>query len=171
MTKKATAMKPPPRSGGQGSPQSKLAKYRSRVEDLYKTAEAWANEWSPKATTRRVEVEVNELPIGVYTIDALDIELPGLKRPVRLRPAGCFVVGAEGKIDVESLAGRETLVFLADGEPAMTVQIASARGTARTGGARRETADGWVWVQNRLMGLFPTVNDDLMRRIVEVLGR
>jgi len=104
---------------------------------------------------------------------ALEIEVPGLKRPVLLRPAGCYFAGAEGRVDVESAVDHEAFVYLPQGGPAMSVHVAGEKPSEKPKihQLRNEIAPGWVWIQNRLMGLFLTVNNDLMRRMVEVLGR
>jgi hypothetical protein len=151
-----------------------VTEYRKRVGELYDTVEAWIKERSPKASTRRTPIEVEERMPGPYKIDSLEIEDPALKRVVWLRPKGCNVVGAEGVVEVGSDLSHETLVYVSEAGPAMTMQIGSAgrsRKEPKANELHKESAPGWIWLQNRLIKLSPTLNDDLMHRLVEVLGR
>ncbi|MCX7015126.1 MAG: hypothetical protein NTW86_21665 [Candidatus Sumerlaeota bacterium] len=175
MGKSLTAPNPVKRAKRPTSASAKVEQYKARLEELFQTVEAWAKEWSPKAQVKRIPSQITEPVPGAYSVDILEIQQPGLRRPVRLRPLGCYIVGAEGRVEVESNLDHESLMYIPGGGPDMTIQVGGASGRlpkhskART--LRKETAEGWVWVQSRLMGLYPTLNDDLMHRMVEVLGR
>jgi len=46
------------RAAGQRSASVKVEEYRRRIEDLYQAVESWVPDWSPKATAKRIPIEV-----------------------------------------------------------------------------------------------------------------
>lgn len=59
-------------------------------------------------------VSLNEEHIGNYQAPALKIK--ALDEVIHLKPVGRLIIGARGRVDMESLKGRETLLFLSPDE-------------------------------------------------------
>lgn len=152
-----------------------VANFRQRVEELYEFVTGWVTIWSPRSQVTRRRITLHEAATGPYEMEALDIKDPDMGRVVTLRPVACYLAGADGRVDIESSVSRETLLYLADGEPSLVMHV--QRGDSDwipsppAGAHPPETAPGWLWMQNRLLSLSPSLNNELLFRFIEVLGR
>ncbi|MCX7044976.1 MAG: hypothetical protein NTX50_05740, partial [Candidatus Sumerlaeota bacterium] len=82
-------------------------------------------------------------------------------------------LGAEGRVDIQSDLGSETLLYL-EGEPLISIREITEKGT-RLGKAASQPscedfAQGWVYLQNSSVGLSPSLDEDLFHRLLEVLS-
>jgi len=102
-----------------------------------------------------------------------------IKRPahkiIRLVPAGRWIIGAEGRVDIKSDLGTETLVYVSDGEPHPRIGSMTENGKVLwkdyPSPSEEDVVHGWVFLQNRALGMLPCLDRDLFYRLLEVLGR
>jgi len=148
--------------------------YLARVESLYAQVRAWIRAFDPRATLEEEDTLLREEPVAPYKAKILVIERPGYK-PVRLIPRGRWIIGAEGRIDMKSDLGIETLVHVSDGDPHVRMDLLTENGKLleeeEPVPAAGDVAEGWVFVQNRQIGMLPRLDAALFRRLLEVLGR
>lgn len=146
--------------------------YLKRVEDLWEIIGGWLSQLDPTARVDTEEVTIREEPVGEYTAQSLVIKRKDYK-DVRLIPRGLSIIGAEGRVDMKSDLGTETLVYVREGGPQVSFRCLTESGELLMKDERplgKDVAEGWVYVQNRQLGLLPTLDADLFYRLLEVLG-
>ena len=148
--------------------------YLKRVDDLFSQSRAWIAETDPEAEVTQEEIEISEEPVGSYHAKVLVIKRHGYKT-VSLIPRGRWIIGAEGRVDMKSDLGTETLVYVAEGGSRVRINALTENGKILKQGRSQliesDVADGWVFVQNRQVRFLPSLDDDLFHRLLEVLGR
>ncbi|HSZ59876.1 MAG TPA: hypothetical protein VK797_29815 [Tepidisphaeraceae bacterium] len=122
--------------------------YLQRVDQLYADVRNWMTTLEPTSQFSETEIELTEEATGPYKAKTLDIARPG--RPaLRLVPRGRYMVGAEGRVDVRSRLGRETLVWVRTGGPAVGFRVSRNGGEALEELSGRPMfpgiAQGWAW--------------------------
>ena len=147
--------------------------YLDRVKQLYADVGNWITAMEPNAQLLESEIELVEEFTGAYKAKSLEIARPG--RPaLRLIPHGRYTVGAEGRVDVRSRLGREILVWVQAGAPAV-----GFRPSTRSGEAPEELfgrsmfpgiVAGWAW-SDEDRGELKHLDCDLFRdRILNNIG-
>lgn len=148
--------------------------YLSRVASLYEQAKKWIEDFDPKAHVTVESILIKEEPVEPYQAKVLVINRPTYKT-VRLIPRGRWIIGAEGRVDIKSDLGTETLVYASEGGPAIRIDVLTENGKilerAKSRSLAGDVAEGWVFVQNRQVGMLPTLDANLFCRLLEVLGR
>jgi len=151
-----------------------LDEYLARVSTLFAQARQWTSEIDPNATFEEQDVSLTEEPVGPYSANELIIKCQDLK-PIRLIPRGRWIIGAEGRVDMKSNLGTKTLVYTSEGGPHVKIDTLTENGRILERGKPRPVAkditEGWVLVQNRQLGMLPSLDADLFCRLLEVLGR
>src|SRR5947208_12950070 len=103
--------------------------YLQRVDQLYADVRNWITALEPNVQIFETEIELVEEATGPYKAKNLEITRPG--RPaLRLIPRGRYMVGAEGWVDVRSQLGREILVWVRAGGPALGFRFSRGTGEA-----------------------------------------
>jgi len=148
--------------------------YLSRVNNLYSQAREWIRGFDPNAQVEEENITLKEEPVEPYQAKILVIKRSKYKT-VRLIPRGCWIIGAEGRVDMKSDLGTETLVYVSEGGPAIKIDELTENGKVLKEREPRpianDVAEGWVFVQNRQVGMLPSLDADLFHRLLEVLGR
>jgi len=103
--------------------------YLKRVDQLYADVRSWMAALEPNARFIETVVELDEEGTGPYKARNLEIIRSG--RPaLRLVPRGRYILGAEGSVDVRSRLGREILVWVRAGGPAVGFRFSPVAGEA-----------------------------------------
>ena len=148
--------------------------YLSHVMALYKQATNWIEGFDPKAQIAKESITIKEEPVDPYQAKVLVIDRPNYKT-IRLIPRGRWIIGAEGRVDMKSNLGTETLVYVSEGGPAIRIDELTENGKVLKEGKShplaKDVAEGWVFVQNRQIGMLPSLDATLFHRLLEVLGR
>jgi hypothetical protein len=129
---------------------AEVDRYRRNLDELYDGIRGWVVKRYPNATFRQTPVDLSEEATGVYQVQSLDVVIPGLPA-VRLIPRGIFMVGAHGRIDVRSRLGREVLVWLETGGPALRVGIRSGDEAEQmiSRPLFPNISEGWAWSDSK----------------------
>ena len=147
--------------------------YLARVADLYAKVKQWMGNIDPSAQLTEENITIQEDPVGKYSAQSMWIDCPSRKR-IQLIPRGRWILGAEGRVDIKSDLGMETLVYV-EGELFISIREISDRGThigrASSQPLFEDIAQGWVYLQNSSVGLMPSLDEDLFHRLWEVLSR
>jgi hypothetical protein len=142
-------------------------RYRDHLDSLYALVERAVLSSDPGATFHRTPVDRNEEEVGPYEVSSLEISRPG-KTAVCLVPRGIFVVGALGRVDARSRLGREVLMWMQPGGPAL-------HGTGREGEQVVEqftrplypsVREGWAWEDEHGNQLLPLTEDVLLNKVL-----
>ncbi len=148
--------------------------YLSHVDALYDKARAWTQQFAPQAEFHEEHTTIQEEPVAPYPAKVLVIKRPDYK-PVRLIPRGRWIIGAEGRVDLKSDLGTETLVYVSGEAPTINIDRLTESGKILEERAfhplPEDVAEGWVFVQNRQLGMMPALDANLFRQLLEVLGR
>lgn len=142
--------------------------YRHRVDALYDRVNSWIVARLPGAAFYRTPVQLNEAATGPYELESLDVSLPGLPA-VRFVPRGIFLVGARGRVDVRSRLGRQTLVWLEAGGPALSPEQETETVISRP--VFPNAAEGWSWSDPKGTEVRILTPDALWDRILTPLTR
>lgn len=104
--------------------QQRVEAWKQRVSDLYNDVSAWVTQQEPlsdiKPLTERITV--SEELSGPYEIEQLSFRIGS--QAVRLRPKGTWVIGAQGRVDMEGAAGHVRLVLTMDKEWMVALDLA-----------------------------------------------
>ncbi|MFH1742010.1 MAG: hypothetical protein ABIH23_23660 [bacterium] len=153
-------------------PEQLRNEYLQRVSNLFDKVRQWVSEFDPNATFQEEETTIREVPIEPYEVHCLVIDRPGYKQ-VRLIPRGCQIIGAEGRVDMKSDLGTETLVYVWEGGPHIVSKILSQNGEVLHETSRafvEDVTEGWVHLENRQSGPLPALDANLFRHLMEVLS-
>ena len=148
--------------------------YLARVTALFDKVKAWTLQHDNKTTFQEESILIKEEPLDDYTAKVLIISRPGYKT-IKLIPCGRWIIGAEGRVDMKSDLGTETFVYVSDGGPTVEIDLLTENGkvlaekTTKT--LESDIAEGWVFLQNRQLGMLLSLNAYLFHRLLEVLGR
>jgi len=122
------------------------------VNRLFTEIESWIA--STPLNGVRQEIEISEEASGRYKVDKLAIVDEVGKKIADLQPIGAFIIGGNGRIDLNGTIDKAILVNLEAGGPSMTTTI--------TVGGQPETRttyfykgigqQGWYWVEDKRRG-------------------
>jgi hypothetical protein len=147
--------------------------FLDRIDRLYEQVRKWILNFDSKAEITEESLKLVEEPVGSYLAHALIIKRSD-RKTVSLIPRGRWIIGAEGRVDIKSDLGTETLVYVLDGGPAITINMLTENGKVLATKQRsiaKNLVEGWVFVQNRQIGLLPSLDENLFCQLLEVLGQ
>lgn len=162
------------RTGGKTPQDGMRDEYLAQVSVLFRRIQEWLRDQDPRAKFSSEKITIHEEQVAPYKGDVLVISRPGYKT-IRLIPRGRWILGADGRVDLKSDLGTETLLYLSDSGPVVRISEMTESGKklppAKSRTPKQDIAEGWVFLQNRQVGLMPTLDADLCYRLLEVLGR
>jgi hypothetical protein len=123
--------------------------YLQRVSELYADVRGWMAALEPDAQFSETSIDLDEQATGPYKAETLEISRNG-KPGIRLIPQGRYIINAEGYVEVESILGREMLVWIRAGGPGLGFRFLPGEGSApeELYGEERYPGvkEGWAWV-------------------------
>lgn len=128
------------------TPTDAIAEYLTRVQQLYGDVREWLSAEDARATFRDGEVALNEELVGRYNAQRLEATCStGLK--LTFVPRGLCVVGARGRVDVTGPLGREILVWVEEGGPALGFREGDEGAIEMVSGRAMYPGlpEGWAW--------------------------
>lgn len=145
--------------------------YLRRVRDFHAVARGWATALDAAVRFEDGESNIPDEVLGETRAPVLRILRPD-RKTVCLIPRGWHIVGAEGRVDVESDLGSETLLYMREGTPVSHVAQRTENDVPLDAApASAEAGGGWVLAQNRPVGLLPEVDSRLFSLLLEALGK
>src|SRR5882724_2795399 len=150
--------------------QQEIEDFRQRIDGLYDNVRAAIVARVPGAAFHQTPVQLNEEATGPYELESLDVSLPGFPA-VRFVPRGIFMVGARGRVDVRSRLGRQTLVWLEAGGPALTATVNPDEETETVISRPLfpNAAAGWSWSDPKRIEVRPLSPDVLWDHVLTPL--
>ena len=150
-----------------------LTEYLERVHMLFEQAKEWTRQYDPDASFEEETVTIKEEPVEPYSARVLVIKRAG-RKPIRLIPRGCWIIGAEGRVDMKSDLGSETFVYVLDGGPGIRFTVQTEGGHILDQGEPqplfRDAREGWAFLHDRKLGMLPILDAELFCRLLEMLG-
>ncbi len=122
------------------------------VNNLFSEIESWIAQSNLKGT--RQETEISEEASGKYKVNKLTLTDKDGKRIAEILPVGTFIIGGNGRVDLNGTIDKAIIVSLEAGGPSMT--------TTTTVGGQAETRttrfykgienQGWYWIEDKRRG-------------------
>ncbi len=107
--------------------KSEVVKWQNSVNSLFQNIIEWITPYQDNIKHEIVKYSINEEISGSYDISILTIK-PNIGKPITFRPVGTFVIGAEGRIDINiNNFGKPIMLIL----------------------HREKVADKWLLIVNR----------------------
>jgi hypothetical protein len=128
--------------------------------------------WITKSSLRGIqqEMEISEEYSGSYIVSKLILQDESGKKIAEFIPVGTFIIGGNGRIDLNGAIDKAIIVNLEAGGPSMTT-------TTTTVGDHSETSkrffykgidkQGWHWIENGRRGKADFLNKDLFIELLQ----
>lgn len=89
-------------------------KWLDAVEDLLRLIRSWLAEAQQEKliTVHQDTIKIAEEPLGTYSAPCLVLTAAG--KTVKVKPVGSTIIGADGRVDMESVNGTFMFLYLAD---------------------------------------------------------
>ncbi|OQY44016.1 MAG: hypothetical protein B6240_11250 [Desulfobacteraceae bacterium 4572_87] len=130
----------------------KVKTFVESVSKLFAEIESWIALTNIKGI--RQEIEISEETSGSYKVNKFILEDETGKKIVEFLPIGTFIIGGNGRIDLNGTIDKAIIVNLKTGGPSMT--------TTNTVGGRTEVQttsfykgidqEGWYWIEDARRG-------------------
>lgn len=122
------------------------------VNRLFSEVEAWIASTKLKGT--RQEIEISEEASGKYKVDKLTLVDEGGKKMAELLPIGTFIIGGNGRIDLNGTIDKAIIVNLEVGGPSMstTISVGGQTETRTTSFYKGIDKQGWYWIEDKRRG-------------------
>jgi len=127
--------------------KSRQDEYIARLNELYSHVGTWIKD--ARLSVSRDTIELHEEVLGHYEAPALTVLDTQRKKVAELQPAGACIVGAQGRIDLVGLSGREALLYLAKGGPQYETKVTNGAGEENRSKPLFRGVDeaGWYWIE------------------------
>lgn len=119
------------------------------VNNLFSEIESWIAKTKLNGT--RQETEISEEASGKYKVNKLTLTDEAGKKIAEFVPVGTFIIGGNGRIDLNGTIDKAILVNLEVGGPSMTTTI-TVGGQAETRTTRFYKGidkQGWYWIEDK----------------------
>ncbi|MEW6245577.1 MAG: hypothetical protein AB1555_02580 [Nitrospirota bacterium] len=117
-------------------------KYLDAVDAFFEQVRSWLAEAQREKLVKVHEdkIKITEEALGAYTAPCLRLTAAG--KTVKLRPIGSTIIGADGRVDMESVNGTYMFLYFADQEK-------------------------WVYGMGRQPAEFPELTEDLFTDLLK----
>ncbi|AFM26902.1 hypothetical protein [Desulfomonile tiedjei] len=132
------------------SVDERLDKFREALSELYNSVEHWVVERDLLA--RREEVQIVEPKPGKYPVEKLTITDTDQTVIAELIPSGAWIIGADGRVDLNGSVETEILVYWETGAPVINSMEQGKPSTKGKSWRLFKGADrqGWYWIEDRV---------------------
>jgi hypothetical protein len=143
-----------------------IAEFNQRVNNLYFSIAQWCEEAGLKTS---IEDKINtEERSGSYATKKLNIFKDDKKIAV-LNPIGMWIIGADGRVDLETDSGKEILVYWREGGYGLKSEISIADKVieSTTRQLFSDTQEGWHWMDDRILGKAPLLDKEVFLKVLD----
>jgi hypothetical protein len=119
----------------------RVNRWRSEVKKLYGQISVWVPRYDPAALFHHETTTLNEQRSGPYAMDVMRIDSGG--RSAVLEPIALWVVGADGRVDLSGVGGREIFVL--------------------------DEGRGWFWVSNDQVERLRPMTEELFMQLLKAV--
>jgi len=141
--------------------KKRVEEYVKRLQDLYTEIKKWLAGRSFRFVDKNITI--TEMLSGAYSAPALEVHSDTGMLIATLKPAGAWIIGALGRVDLEGRSETVSLLYLAKGGPALHIR------TTTKGDEEKRFAplfhgverDGWYWIENARLGRVRNLDAEL----------
>ena len=146
----------------------KIGLFNKRVEDLYAQVCGWLEEEKIEFNKKESGLTLTEGRSGPYTAKRLDIFTKDNERLFSLVPYGIWVIGAEGRVELEGDSGIESLIYLLEEDSSsMAKEKRSEKENILRHKLNGPIEEGWHWLDERITGKKPLFTRDIFLALLE----
>jgi hypothetical protein len=142
--------------------------FNRRLEALFEQACKWLDEAHIEYSKAENEMSLTEGKDMTYSTKRLDVFTKEGESLFSIVPYGVWIVGAEGRVELEGDSGSESMVYLLEDGPAQTADQDDGEKEniirRKLNGFREE---GWHWVDERIVGKRPLLTKDIFLALLE----
>jgi hypothetical protein len=115
------------------------------IEDFYKMVKDWMKDYvkSGKVTIKTLAMTLNEQPLGAYKTHKLVLKIAN--QEVILSPIGTLLIGAKGRIDMESRTGKVRFVLVDERSEGSLVRTQVSGDKRSKSKEMDESKISWTW--------------------------
>lgn len=142
------------------SVEDTLCDYRQNISTLFESVKNWIEDLP--LSTKEESIELIEELGGRYSINKLALFNKNNALLAELVPAGAWVIGAKGRVDLIGKYEREILVYL-EASPSLRVSCSTPESTEKLThslykGIERED---WYWIESKRLMKARAVSQEL----------
>lgn len=143
-----------------------VEEFNHRLDALYTDVSSWCEEVGLQTS---VEEKINtEERSGSYETKKLHI-IKATKKIATLNPMGIWVIGADGRVDLETDAGKEILVYWREGGCNFRSEISIDDKVIDNSSKKlfADTTEGWHWMDDRILGKTPLLDKEIFFKVLD----
>jgi hypothetical protein len=150
--------------------EKKLAKielFNKRIDALYKQICGWLEEENVDFGKKESGITLTEAPSGPYETKRLDVFTKDNEKLFSLVPYGIWIIGAEGRVELEGDSGGESLVYLSAGGPSNKMKEIEGEKENIIRTLNGSIKEGWHWLDEQIIGKKPLFTKDIFFALLE----
>jgi hypothetical protein len=115
------------------------------IEDFYQMLSDWLKDYAQagKVIIKTLDMTLNEEPIGTYKTRQLVLKIAN--QEVKLSPVGTLLIGAKGRIDMESRTGKVRFVLVDERSEGPLVRTQVSGDKRSKSKKMDESKISWTW--------------------------
>ncbi|MEA2104182.1 MAG: hypothetical protein U9P79_06040 [Candidatus Cloacimonadota bacterium] len=144
----------------------KIEKFNFRLKHLYEEVSKWVNEEG--LCVKEIEKINLEEKSGKYKTKKLLI-LKDNTKIAQLNPIGIWIIGAKGRVDLESDISKQIFAYLSEDKPGTEMSRTAGEDT-KTKAFKynyKDTREGWHWIDDRIIGKTPLIDKDVFLNVLD----
>ncbi len=147
---------------------AKIKLFNKRINALYKQICEWLEEENVDFDKKENGLTLTEAPSGPYETKRLDVFTKDNEKLFSMVPYGIWIIGAEGRVELEGDSGEESLVYLSAGGPSFIMkEIEGEKENIIRGKLNGAIKEGWHWVDEQIIGKKPLLTKDIFFALLE----
>jgi hypothetical protein len=141
--------------------------FLDRVNDLFIQIKDWLQEKNYAFQETKIKITEKSKK---YTAPSIELTIPEKDFKVKIVPIGCYIIGAEGRVDIVGDIDRANLVYLEKGGPVVNIREYLGK-TPMTPTEPRLLFkniynDGWYWIEDKRLGRAKPIDEDLFMDLI-----
>jgi len=122
------------------------------VNIFFTEIESWISSSHLKSILQ--EIEISEEYSGRYKVSKLTLQDESGKKIAEFIPVGAFIIGGNGRIDMNGIIDKAIIVNLEGGGPSVTATVAVGEHSETSKNTFYKGIDkqGWYWIENGRRG-------------------
>ncbi|MGD2091346.1 MAG: hypothetical protein PVH61_34535 [Candidatus Aminicenantes bacterium] len=146
----------------------KIELFNKRIDALYKQICEWLEEENIDFDKKESGLTLTEAPSGSYDSKRLDVFTKDNEKLFSIVPYGIWIIGAEGRAELEGDSGEESLVYLSAGGPSYIMkEIEGEKENIIRGKFNGLIKEGWHWVDEQIIGKKPLLTKEIFFALLE----
>ena len=145
---------------------AKVNAFVESVNDFFIDIESWITSSSLKSIQQ--EIEISEELSGSYKVNKLTLQDKSGMKIAEFIPVGAFIIGGNGRIDINGTIDKAIIVKLEVGGPAMSIstKVGNHSETSTTKLYKGIDKKGWYWIEDRRLGKANYINKDMFIELI-----